>query len=74
MMQKDCGSVTIDFGELINGKVKQKATLLKMVRGDMVRFLVEENITESEEIKRYNGVGFKFSKEYSEKDRLVFVK
>ncbi|MFR6258256.1 MAG: hypothetical protein ACLULK_05705 [Anaerovoracaceae bacterium] len=45
-----------------------------MVRGDMVRFLVEEIITESEEIKRYNGVGFKFSKEYSEKDRLVFVK
>lgn len=69
-----CKFVTVDFGELIDGKVKQKATLAKMARGDMVRFMAERNITSLEEIKKYNGFGFRFSKELSGDNRLVFIK
>lgn len=73
-LEPNCRFVTVDFGELFNGKVKQKATLAKMARGDMVRYLAEGNVTELEEIKEYNGFGFKFSEEFSRKDRMVFVK
>ena len=70
----NCIFITADFGELIDGKVKQKATLAKMARGDIVRFMAEENITDIEDIKRYNGFGFKFSEEFSEENRLTFIK
>lgn len=70
----NCRFITVDFGQLSGGKVRQKATLAKMARGDMVRFLAEGNITDIEGIKSYDGFGFKFSEEFSEEDRMVFVK
>ena len=70
----ECRFVTVDFGELVDGKVKQKATPAKMARGDMVRFLAEQNIADLEGVRRYNGFGFEFSEAFSETDRLVFIK
>lgn len=70
----NCRFITVDFGELVGGKVKQKATLAKMARGDMVRFLAEGNIADLEGVKQYTGFGFRFSEEFSGGDRLVFVK
>ena len=70
----ECRFVTVDFGELVGGKVKQKATPAKMARGDMVRFLAEGNITDVEGVKNYTGFGFQYSEALSERDRLVFVK
>ena len=32
------------FGEVVDGKVKQKATLAKMARGNMVRYLAENQV------------------------------
>lgn len=72
--ESNCRFVTVDFCELVHDKVKQKATLAKMARGDMVRFLAERNITDLEEVKTYTGFGFRFSEEFSGRDRLVFVK
>ena len=69
-----CRFITVDFGELTDGKIKQKATLAKMARGDMVRFMAEKNIKNIEQIKEYGGFGFKFSEEFSGENKLVFVR
>lgn len=73
-VEADCKFVTVYFGEQVNGKIKQNATPAKMARGDMVRFLAEDNINDVEDIKKYNGFGFKFSEELSEENMMVFVK
>lgn len=65
--------ITIEFGELVDGKVKQKGTIAKMARGEMVRFIAENNITEPNGIKEFRWLGFTFSKELSNKEKYVFV-
>ena len=66
--------LTIEFGESTGGKVKQKGTLAKMARGEMVRFLAENCIVRTEEIKEFHELGFSFSEERSDEKKYVFVK
>lgn len=66
--------LTCTFGEMMGGKVIEKGTLCKMVRGEMVRWLAENAITDPEDIKEFNGQGYAYSKELSTKDHYVFVK
>lgn len=69
----DC-FLTIEFGEMTGGKVKQKGTLAKMARGEMVRFLAENHVTDLEYIKEFHELGFSFSGERSDEKKYVFVK
>lgn len=66
--------ITIEFGELTDGKVKQKGTLAKMARGEMVRFLAEKGVCEPEEIKAFRALGFSYVKELSDAEKYVFIK
>lgn len=66
--------VTCVFGEISNGKVVQKGTYAKMARGEMVRFMAENNISELEDIKEFNRLGYKYSVEQSTDVQYVFVK
>lgn len=66
--------ITCLFYENVNGKFKQKATLAKMARGFMVRFLAENNIDNINDIKKFNDFGFSFNNDMSSEDKLVFVK
>ena len=50
--------ITCIFGEEINGKIKQKATLAKMARGNMVRFLTEINAAKSSDLKGFSVGGY----------------
>lgn len=65
--------ITVEFGELIDGKVKQKGTLAKMARGEMVRFLAENNIHSLEGIKEFRELGFKYCEELSDGGKYVFL-
>ena len=65
--------ITVEFGEEADGKVKQKGTLAKMARGEMVRFLADNQIKNPEEMKAFRRLGFAFSEELSGEDRYVFV-
>ncbi|MFR3765256.1 MAG: YaaA family protein, partial [[Clostridium] symbiosum] len=47
----DIRFVTCVFGVLKDGKVKIKATEAKMARGEMVRFLAENNVTDVEAVR-----------------------
>ncbi len=66
--------ITIEFGELADGKVRQKGTLAKMARGEMVRFLAENRIGDTDRIKEFTGLGFTYSRDLSDNGKYVFVK
>lgn len=65
--------LTLEFGEVTAGKVKQKGTLAKMARGEMVRFLAENRIVDLEYIKEFRELGFSFCPELSDEDKYVFL-
>ena len=66
--------ITVEFGELINGKIRQKGTLAKMARGEMVRFLAENGIDCLEEVREFHELGFSYSEKYSCENKYVFIK
>ncbi|MCI8983096.1 MAG: peroxide stress protein YaaA [Hungatella sp.] len=73
--------VTVEFGELEEGKLRQKGTLAKMARGEMVRFLAENQVSDWREMRDFNQLGFSYSEELSDlremprgEIRCVFVK
>lgn len=66
--------VTCVFGEWVEGKVKQKGTLAKMARGEMVRYMAENNLSDLQEIRGFDRLGYHFSEELSTQDQYVFLK
>lgn len=73
-LPKNTKFLTCTFGELINGKTIEKGTICKMARGQMVRWLAENNITKHNDIKHFNDLGYSFYKEYSSDNNYVFIK
>ena len=71
---KDDLFVTCVFGELIDRKVVQKGTLAKMARGEMVRFLAENQLDTLEDVKQFQGLGYHLSEELSSAKEFVFIK
>ena len=65
--------ITCVFGEISNGKVVQKGTYAKMARGEMVRFMAENNISEPEDMKKFDRLGYKYSIEKSTDKKYVFI-
>lgn len=49
-----------------------KGTYAKMARGDMVRFMAENNIENPIEITRYNRMGYFFREDISSENEFVF--
>lgn len=66
--------LTCVFGEWNDGKVKQKGTLAKMARGEMVRYMAEHNISDLKEIRWFDRLGYKFSEELSTEEQYIFLK
>ena len=66
--------INIIFGELINGKVISKATLAKMARGSMVRYMAENAIDCTEKIKNFNDLNFAFDVDLSDDLNYIFIK
>lgn len=66
--------LTCIFGELVQGKVKVKATQAKMARGEMVRWLAEKQIEEPGEIRGFSHLGYQFSEKRSTETEYVFIK
>ena len=65
--------VTVEFGEVHNGKVKQKGTFSKMARGEMVRYMAENQIEDIEKIKEFHGMGLQYAEEFSDVNKIVFT-
>lgn len=65
--------ITCVFGEKIKDKIVEKGTMCKMARGQMVRFMAVNSITEPEQIKDFDS-GYTYSKEDSDTSTYVFLK
>ena len=66
--------LTCVFAEVENGKVKQKGTYAKMARGEMVRYLTENQVENLDEIKSFDRLGYRFDEGLSTESKYVFLK
>lgn len=66
--------ITCQFGEEKNGKVIEKGTMCKMARGEMVRFMAENNVSDPEKIKDFNRLDYHFAHALSDENTFVFIK
>lgn len=65
--------IDIIFANLIDGKLKIKATPAKMARGQMVRFAAEHQASQIDDLKHFDHPQYIFSKEHSTDKQLVFL-
>lgn len=65
--------VTCVFGEWKNGKVIQKGTQAKMARGEMLRFMAENQIDRPEALKYFAGLDYQFEETLSTETEYVFL-
>lgn len=66
--------ITCSFTQIINGKPVEKGTLCKMARGEMVRYMAENNIKDYKNIKNFNRMNFSYSDALSDESTFVFIK
>ena len=52
----------------------EKATLCKMARGEMVRFMAESRVERLEDIRAFDRYGFAYDCERSDESTFVFVR
>ena len=64
--------ITCVFAEEQDGKIREKATLCKMARGEMVRYLAEHGCQTPEHAKMFDRLDFRFSPELSDESTYVF--
>ena len=62
------------FGEEKAGKVVEKATLCKMARGEMVRYMAEQNVTAPEQLQGFDRLQFHYVPERSGENTYVFLR
>ena len=64
--------ITINFCEKSNGKLITKGIYAKMARGEMVRFMAENNIENPKDLKEFNRLGFIYRDDISSANEYVF--
>ncbi|MFV0274747.1 MAG: peroxide stress protein YaaA [Bacilli bacterium] len=57
-----------------NGNLKSQAMFSKIARGQMVRFIIKNNINKIENIKEFSFDNFKFSQKHSNNNTIVFIR
>lgn len=66
--------LTCVFGEKQDDRILEKGTMCKMARGEMVRYMAENQIGNVEEIKGFDRLGYAYSEEDSDETTYVFLK
>lgn len=66
--------IEVVFGSLVEGRVKTRATLAKMARGEMVRYMAENQVTRLQELRKFDHLGYHFDEQRSTATQLVFIK
>jgi len=66
--------ITPVFKDYKNGKLKVISFFAKKARGLMVRYIIDNNITTAEELKRFNIDGYAFDLNMSTEEELVFIR
>ncbi len=70
----DVKFISCVFGEEKNGKIIEKSTMCKMARGEMVRFMAQNQITDPAEMEAFDLLNFRYAPEYSDERNYVFLR
>ena len=62
------------FGEEKDGKVIEKGTMCKMARGEMVRYMAEQQTVNPEQIKSFNRLNYRFDETRSDDNTYIFLR
>ena len=65
--------ITCAFGEEKDGRFIEKGTMCKMARGEMVRFLAQNQITNPEQIKSFDRLNYRFDSTRSNDSLFTFT-
>ena len=65
--------ITCVFGEEKDGKVIEKGTMCKMARGEMVRFMAENQVADPEQIKAFDRMNYRFDHTRSSDNLFTFI-
>jgi len=68
----DCRLITPQFKDWKNGKYKMISFFAKKARGLMVRYAIDHNIQQAEELQNFDYDGYSFNSELSHGDTWVF--
>ncbi len=66
--------ITPDFKDYKNGKLKTISFFAKKARGQMTRFIADNNLKKVEDIQRFNEGGYQFDQQLSTKNKWVFTR
>ncbi|MFT4143169.1 MAG: peroxide stress protein YaaA [Mobilitalea sp.] len=66
--------ITCIFGECKDDKIVEKGTQVKIARGEMVRFMAENNIIDPEKVKEFDRLNYQYSEALSSDTSYVFIK
>lgn len=64
--------ITVDFKEFKNGKYSSVSSFSKQGRGMMLNYLVKNQITNIEDIKKFNEEGYSINSELSNENTIIF--
>lgn len=73
-LPKDVRFITCVFGEEKDGKVIEKGTMCKMARGEMVRYMAENDIVDPDKIKGFDRLEYRFDNDKSNCEKFVFIR
>ncbi len=66
--------ITCVFGEEKNGKIIEKGTMCKMARGEMVRFMAQNQINTPEQIRMFDRLNYRFDEMRSDENTYIFLR
>ncbi|MEE0133609.1 MAG: peroxide stress protein YaaA [Treponema sp.] len=66
--------ITCRFCEQGDGKLVEKGVYVKMARGEMVRYMAEQDLQVPEDMKSFTGLGYGFSQEHSTENLYTFIR
>ena len=66
--------ITPQFKDLKNGQYKMISFFAKKARGVMARYIIDNQLTDPEQLKSFTGSGYYFSAEQSSGNNLVFLR
>ena len=65
--------ITCIFGEEQGGKVIEKGTMCKMARGEMVRYMAQNEVSAPEQIKSFSRLNYRFDESRSDDTHYIFL-
>lgn len=73
-VQPEVQFITCRFCENAEGRLVEKGVYVKMARGEMVRFMAENKVSQPEQVKEFTGMGYGFNQELSTDTIYTFVR